>query len=146
MPQRPDRKRDYMRAYMRRKRDGEMPTGGTNMPTSATDDGHGAIRAVAWRFCTTDNYAASSWVSRLACQLSYASSNLIVRISCSNSVRLMFSHLLTDYETGQITCYKPGQFICSLHSCIPRSLDNQESAIIGHREINNESGKLFLVA
>ncbi len=27
----------------------------------------------------------------------------------------MFSHLLTEYETGQITCYKPGQFICSLH-------------------------------
>jgi hypothetical protein len=23
-------------------------------------------------------------------------------------------HLLTDDETGQITCYKSGQFICSL--------------------------------
>ena len=41
--------------------------------------------------------------------------NRIFRVSCSYSVRLILSRLLTDYETGQITCYKPGQFICSLH-------------------------------
>jgi hypothetical protein len=63
-----------------------------------------------------NSLAASYEVSRPAYQLSYASSNRIVRISGSNSVCLRFSHLLTDYETGQITGYKPGQFICSLQT------------------------------
>ncbi|MCK2127633.1 hypothetical protein MX652_13135, partial [Thauera aromatica] len=36
------------------------------------------------------------------------------RISCSNSVRLIATSLVNN-ETGQITCYKSGQFMCSLH-------------------------------
>jgi hypothetical protein len=71
------------------------------------------------------------WVSRLACQPLYASSNRIFRVSCSHSVRLMSSHLLTDYETGQITCYKPGQFICSLHSTsVPLTLGHVARRIL----------------
>src|SRR5918999_635578 len=66
-------------------------------------------------FAHPNSLAASSWVSRLACQPSYASSNRIFRVSCSHSVRLILSHLLTEYETGQITCYKSGHFICSPH-------------------------------
>jgi hypothetical protein len=39
------------------------------------------------------------------------------------SVSYSVSPFLTDYETGQITRHKPGQFICSLHPRI-HVLDN----------------------
>ena len=49
------------------------------------------------------------------CQPAYASPNRIARISRSTSVRFIATSLVTN-ETGQITCYKFGQFICSLHN------------------------------
>ena len=56
--------------------------------------------------------AACSCVSRFACQSSYTSSKLTFRISCRNFARLK-EVFIPHLKTGQITCYKTGQFICS---------------------------------
>ena len=61
---------------------------------------------------TPNRRAASSCVKRLCCHPSYASSNLIFRVSCSHSVRFI-QYLLRYSETGQFMCYKPGHFIYS---------------------------------
>ena len=45
-------------------------------------------------------------VSRFSCQPTYAASNLIFRVSCSNFVRLTGASIRPP-QTGQITCYKP---------------------------------------
>src|SRR3990167_3516326 len=62
---------------------------------------------------TPSNRAASSWLSRPPRQPPYASSNLIIRVSCRHSVRLIATSSEVAMKTGQITCYNPGQIMCS---------------------------------
>ena len=65
--------------------------------------------------------AASACVSRPVFHPSYASSNLIFRISCSSFVGLI-SPSSSNIKTGQIACYKTGQIKNSQHKAI-RKLD-----------------------
>ena len=62
---------------------------------------------------TFDPGAASSCVSRFACQPVYASSNRIFVTTQSDSSATSS----TTMKTGQLVCYKSGQFICSLRPC-----------------------------
>src|SRR3990167_902478 len=68
---------------------------------------------------TPSNRAASSWLSRPPRQPPYASSNLIIRVSCRHSVRLIATSSEVAMKTGQITCYNPGQIMCSQHGHAP---------------------------
>ena len=60
--------------------------------------------------------AASNCVSRPAFQPSYVSSNLILRFSCSTSVRLIWHPLRSTMTTGQMSRYRTGQIMNSQHS------------------------------
>ena len=63
------------------------------------------------------NRAASACLRRPDSQPSCASSNLIFRLSCSNSVRFISIPPGNLHDaTGQITCYYFGQITCSLQS------------------------------
>ena len=62
--------------------------------------------------------AASNCVSRPAFQPSYVSSNLILRFSCSTSVRLIWHPLRGTMTTGQMSRYRTGQIMNSQHPCM----------------------------
>jgi hypothetical protein len=59
---------------------------------------------------------ASSCVRRPLLQPPYASSNLIIRISCISSVRLMGAHLRLTHSDRTVHVLTTGQFICSLQA------------------------------
>jgi hypothetical protein len=70
MPQKHDRKREYMKQYMRRKREGAAayctkPYGETDVPLKVSNDALvSPCVAAAWRYRMADNYGAGTVVNR----------------------------------------------------------------------------------
>ncbi|MHB1429657.1 MAG: hypothetical protein ACYCVW_13245, partial [Rhodocyclaceae bacterium] len=67
--------------------------------------------------------------------------NLIFRISCNSSVRLIGHLLQVTMTTGQITCYKSGQLESSRHKVGAGETAQTASAIIAAYNFGHETAR-----